>query len=514
MNRYLWILAILLGLAGCEDLEDTYDGMRGDGPIRYLGKCDNMTVSPGWLRLRVEWVNNVDAVVDKLKLTWHSDAISGDTLLPRGTTQCDIPNLVDGSYEVRLCSVDKNGTTSLETVNYGRPYTLDHEVVLTFSRIVSKHIFVGNRLVLFFEDLIDENAEELKLPDEISDIYLNYTNINQEKRRMPLGTDEIAAKHMLLPEAIDLSEKVWIERKGHIDNSIDVIPLPDYELTEDGRAMSVDFKIELQAKYETIDEDFIQNLTELDLDYSLNSFEDILYFPNLKKLNLGKNRFLWDDDRGYNILAKYAAASEVYDLDRSLFVLDVAHELLGLNIDRYNQHYIPSGVRDYVNDKSNPEVPVRDFLNSDNWDISCSVKDNGSYNSYLEHLFDGDLDLAWQPEFNSTSDTYQITVDLTQEREKTVPVQGVQVVQRRFNPRNDRQYLDLMPSLISIECSADKVYWYKPTGMDGNTIGNSVGEITEIEFKESQDVRYLRFTVSDLPYYSNFAVSLAEIRVF
>ena len=52
---YLWLLLPLLIFGGCESLEDTYKDYAGDGPIRYLVKCDDLDVKAGWNRLVVCW---------------------------------------------------------------------------------------------------------------------------------------------------------------------------------------------------------------------------------------------------------------------------------------------------------------------------------------------------------------------------------------------------------------------------------------------------------------------------
>ena len=42
--KYTYLLGLLavLFLAGCEDLEDTYEDYVGDGPVRYLAKCTSV----------------------------------------------------------------------------------------------------------------------------------------------------------------------------------------------------------------------------------------------------------------------------------------------------------------------------------------------------------------------------------------------------------------------------------------------------------------------------------------
>ena len=64
-NKLYYIICLLATwvVVGCEDLEDTYDEFTGDGRIRYLGKCMNVEMHPGWNRIRVIWENNTDAAV-------------------------------------------------------------------------------------------------------------------------------------------------------------------------------------------------------------------------------------------------------------------------------------------------------------------------------------------------------------------------------------------------------------------------------------------------------------------
>ena len=62
---YLWLLLPLSIFGGCESLEDTYKDYAGDGPIRYLVKCDDLDVKAGWNRLVVSWKSVDDPIIDK-----------------------------------------------------------------------------------------------------------------------------------------------------------------------------------------------------------------------------------------------------------------------------------------------------------------------------------------------------------------------------------------------------------------------------------------------------------------
>ena len=60
MKNIYYTLALLTAFfaIGCnETLEETYDEYTEGGMIRYLGKCSNLEVNPGWERLQIVWKN-------------------------------------------------------------------------------------------------------------------------------------------------------------------------------------------------------------------------------------------------------------------------------------------------------------------------------------------------------------------------------------------------------------------------------------------------------------------------
>ena len=127
------IIAMMPALYACnESLEDTYKDYAGEGEIRYLGACNNLTASPGWERILVNWTNNVDPVIQKMKVIWKMDNGTDSILLDKGTTSYSIDKLngkalEDGTYEITVYSVDDKGTCSLGRTVYARPYTNAHE---------------------------------------------------------------------------------------------------------------------------------------------------------------------------------------------------------------------------------------------------------------------------------------------------------------------------------------------------------------------------------------------------
>ena len=55
MLKYLWLGCLLLTFGSCESLEDTYSDYAEGGALRYLGKCRDLKIEPGWKRLIVSW---------------------------------------------------------------------------------------------------------------------------------------------------------------------------------------------------------------------------------------------------------------------------------------------------------------------------------------------------------------------------------------------------------------------------------------------------------------------------
>ena len=162
-----WLLAALFAIS-CEDLEETYDEYAGDGMVRYIGKCSEVEVQPGWERLRVSWKNNLDAAVKRVKISWQSDEDSKPFVryidrqeIENNASLMDtiyIENLKDVVYTVRVSSLSADSTESLVEEKYGRPYSESHEDLRSFTRGIINFYRLGDRLAV----CVDENNENLK----------------------------------------------------------------------------------------------------------------------------------------------------------------------------------------------------------------------------------------------------------------------------------------------------------------------------------------------------------------
>ena len=78
----------------------------------------------------------------------------------------------------------------------------------------------------------------------------------------------------------------------------------------------------------------------MEFDYDIETFEDVLYCPNLKKLVFAKNRYL-DEAHGYSVDDDHPRLRS--EAERSIQVLTKASEpdVLGLQIEYYGGWNIP-----------------------------------------------------------------------------------------------------------------------------------------------------------------------------
>ena len=276
-NILLLSLLACFCFAACEDLEDTYDDFVGDGPIDYLATCSEVTVSPGWERLVVTWKNHLDPFRSGV---WVQCVSNTDTLqmeVAANDTICEFRGLSDATYVVSVAPVSETGDTALVATGTGRPYTLAHESVMGYGRGIQKYMFVKNNLVMFMGTR----------PSGATQLILEYTDPAGNPQELSLINNFSSANKNILLEDVDASSPVRLHRKGLLGDCVDTITFPVVDLDPELVNMDVDFQNRLLERYGTID-----YATEtLELDYDLPTIEDILYFPNLTKLELGKNRY-------------------------------------------------------------------------------------------------------------------------------------------------------------------------------------------------------------------------------
>ncbi len=500
---YTACLCCTLAATSCQGLEDTYKEFAGD-EIRYIGKCNDLTVSPGWERIIVKWTNSSDPIIDKVKLKWEGDNVKDSVLLERGTQEYSIGNLQDATYKVTICTEDKDGEKSLESSSYCRPYTLNHEEVASFTRIISKHFFIGDRLALEFAGW----------QDGIESAILKYTTTDGEETEVALNKSIASSNIYLLDDEIDTTKPVVLYRKGRLTGCDDVIDFPAYELTLD-KTYSSDFKEFLKKKYGTdsdvlnadgeVKDSWAKSLKTLELDTDLSSFEDILNFPNLTKLVLGKNRYLTkagaeDTERGQYTVYNTALSEEV---------LDAMSELTGLTVERYNNHY--NNVWPFeceIEDMGSPEMPQHEYIDLKNAKTTLNPEDSKDYNSHLSYLTDGNASTCWEPLTTTSQTTYTITYDLGTAQK----ARGIKLVQKTLSDGDQNK--DILPQMVKVETAGGDGSFSTATFVDDYYIGRTTGETVFVPFAATKDVRFLRITLQSMPFHTFYQVALAELGLY
>lgn len=495
--KYWWLLLILGIFTGCESLEDTYSDYTEGGALRYLGKCQDLTVEPGWKRLIVTWKNHVDPVIDKIKVSWALDGVVRDSLLDKGTTSCSITGLENGTYEISVCSMDKEGNTSLPVLGYMRPYTSEHENVMSFTRLVDKHFFVKDRLALVFGEW-SENIETASL---------KYYS-NKELKSLSIDRDFIDEHpYFLLEEPVDSDSRVTVERTGYLQGCTDLIEFEPYELTR-YRVYTPDFKKLMQTQYglTEVTEQFVATLENLEVDYNITSLEDILNMPGLKTLSLGKNRYLHP-----NYLSSSESDSKLTDTDISIFALEVATEVTGLKVERYNKHYFPQDEFDFMEEKGNPEVPELSYLQPDEWTYSYvgEAEDAEEQAERMSVLFDETSENEWKSTQRENPMKHEIIVDM----QRVNKLNGALV---RQPTKLSSSYVYYRAQKIQVKTSVDGETWTDATYVIDNTLGATRGETTILHFPDSRDARYMKFVLTDQQYSSGkaFSVCLQKVKLF
>lgn len=489
-------------ISSCQDIDSTYD--RGDGEIRYIGMCDNLTTSPGWKRIIVKWTNNIDPIIDKVKVKWSDDDMADSVLLERGSTEYSIPNLEDNTYAIVVSSLDKDGNESLTNSTYNRPYTENHEEVRSFTRVIAKQYFLGNNLILTFSGW----------QKGIDSAILKYTKSDGTAGELALTKDIASQSIYVLPDKIDPSKPINLYREGRIQDCPDEIVFEPYELSHQ-KTYSADLKDFLKTKYGLgseqissdgiINEEWAAQVKTLELDTDISSLEDLLNFPKLTKLIIGKNTYLTERGANDETRGQY----KLYDADKSQQALEIMHNFTGLKVERYNLHYQSLPQLSYLEEKGAATLPTLDLYDLSKASISLSPSDIDGYDSHPKFLIDGNTASCWQPLQTTSQQTYSMTIDLGKE----VEASGVKVVQKAFSEYDNDN--EIAPQKVSLEIGDNSGVFKDATHEHDNYIGTSTGQTILLPFAAGkQKVRYIRFSVPSQYYHGNYNVTLAEIGLY
>ena len=505
-------------LVGCnESLEDTYSDYAGDGKIHYVAKCTEVHAVPGWERLILEWINGTDATIDKIKVVWSCENLRDSTFLPNSSSSFELKNLVSGTYRFDVCAVDAAGNESLKETTYGRPYTRDHEIMLAFTRGVIKPYFLKNKMI-FFSDQWNENIEEIVLEYKDTQGHTQHYTFDKKTSYNTLVTlDDVS---------MNPADTVYVFRKGRLEDCPDIIEFDKLAISR-MKNFSAGFVNAIERRYgystktkeqQVEFEKFIEGVTELEFDYDIETFEDVLYCPNLKKLVFGKNRYL------SSITTEYAFAKLRGPAEKSIQVLNKANEpdVLGLTIDCYTGWDVPyfyddpTPIEKMLDLKGVSKLPQMEIVKTealrtydDGNKILCSPAD--AY-AGLENLLDDNNKTPWETTNKSFLRTYEMQMELLDITE----LNGIKVAQKFFYPMQDKKTQSFMPSYISVQTSVDGSIWENVTYFESNELGRGPGEITLLPFHEgARQVKYIKFSLRDgVDWDGNCMISLGDIVLY
>ncbi|MBC5621491.1 DUF4998 domain-containing protein [Butyricimonas hominis] len=521
-----------------ESLEDTYDEFTKGGMIRYVGRCSNVQVKAGWERLQVIWKNHADAGIERVKVTWQSENettpevryIERAELNHEGDLMDTIylEGLGNSMYTVRVCNVVADDSESLIEEKYGRPYTFAHEDLGTFTRGISFFSRLGDKLAIVL-DRDNENIRELELcyhvegKDEVCrwnikehmDDTLSYVRGGWELIEEP---DNMFLLPVGAGEKIDFTKPLFIERRGLLSGCVDTIKFEPMNLNFEERLWSTEFAQLMLKLYGNGWEEKMNEVEIVELDYDFTSFLDLLYLPNLKKVILGKNRYMQP-----SFVRSFTSTTDKYVACVTLAFLQAMRP--GFSVEHYNNHYFVSA--DYeaynsvdkfkelgkimVNELGTTNLnakPTYESCDTTGWKVTCSdtlcngYADNGAawllYDAKLHFEDDWDEwdeEVYFEPRWTLGASIVTVTYDMG--RDKSQIVRGFKVKQPERNQKDDSKYL---LSSLMIEFSNDGYSWTKATYTDGSAIiGNSPAEETYIVVPEDlcrEPVRYIRLTMS------------------
>lgn len=475
-------LFVIMSFFSCESLEDTYKDYTGDGKIKYAGKCESFNVTAGWKRFVFDWEASPDSNLKEIQIHWSSDESKGIYTIPIGTTTFSTEaTFVDLPYTFECYGVDMDGNLSIPIVQYSRPYTLTHELVLGFPKMVNKYIFLGNDeighdLVLFF-DFFNINAKST---------IVSYSQ-NGERKEM-IVTKEMFDGSYYVIKNVDYDKDVTVNRISKVEGCIDDVVFDPYVLKSDFINFNFDFSQEVRTKYniEELTPEFINNLKVLELDNSLKSVEDILYFPNLEQVIIGGNRFMVQNG------SEVKKLSTLDEKVKSAFAFSKANEKLGTKVTIYNNHYEIGDELPFAIKKGNPILPQLIYLDTKDWSIKSSTKEGDDDDpAEPEKIFDNDQTTLWHPQpVENYIRTHILTIDMKSEK----TIQGFKFSQPLLNVFVLQQYFS---DIIRIETSVDNVIWENPLLQIQSTTGLNYGETTILRTPVLKTARYIKITITD-----------------
>ncbi len=495
---YMMMLATLCGaLSGCESIEETYDKYIGDGPIQYLNKIYDLKATPGWESMLLSWSLKLDPGRTGILVEWKNDTNTFAKIIDKDSESFLVEGLTDNyDYEFNVWAItEQDGKVvkkSLGDPVYARSFNYESDELALFTHMVTKQIKVADKKLFVAFDSWPDNLVSFKIgyfeKGSTQESYYE-ANSNDRINNWPKG-----APCAVIGENIDFSKPVNVYRRGKIKSfgniELDLKPLTLYF---DIPILNSDFTNELRPQLGLngdIKFSDINNISSLNINFNQTSLEDILYFPNLKTLNLGKDRYIMP---GTEAVAKSILPSDT-KRQLSLVALQLAHDVLGVQINQYSKNYFDVVPTWFAGKNLVPQLPGLHMLDTTGWTIKETPQDAMGYDTGLSNLLVDDNTKYWLPTASTQLREHVFEFDMKQVQN----VLGFKVVQANISDT----YLQL-PSIISIEVMTTSGAWVSATFNKNTTIGNGKGETTLVYLnkdKSTVQTQKIRLVLSDFFY--------------
>lgn len=137
MKRVLFSLIVILLALACREQDAVYQEFIEDGPVKYVGKVENVQIFSGVERVKLTWDPFVDSRVSSATVYWdnrtHSQTFPID---PHQATEIYVEGLTEGTHIFEIVTHSSSGTSSIPVsitgVTYGQSFmSINDESVIT-----------------------------------------------------------------------------------------------------------------------------------------------------------------------------------------------------------------------------------------------------------------------------------------------------------------------------------------------------------------------------------------------
>jgi hypothetical protein len=498
-------LVLLLGMGSCQSIEDTYEEWRGDGPIQYLNKIYDLHATPQWQAVKLDWHLIPDASRTAVLVECMTDADTVTYTLGKDDSAFVVKDLNrDYDYEFLVSAIrQENGEMirkSLGDPIFAKPFSMESDEVKLFTHVVNKHIQVNGKKLFVTFDLWSDNLQKFSIgyfeKGASQETRIDYTREESLRDSFPDGKP-----WALIGNNIDFAKPVTVYRTGEITTFGNmVLDLTPLRLNFDAPSINSDFAVELmpQMGVSEITFDNAKGVSNIDLNYDLSSLEDILYFTNLKTVNLGPNRYLM---AGTETTVKSRLSSNT-GREISLGALEVAKKEMGVKINQFGHHYFDQAPDFFDGKNLTAKMPDVKLENTTGWSITKTPADLLTFGRDNILLDD---DTYWIPAVSPSLRVHVFTIEFGSTRNITgFKFRQANVSQADIKNTGDYYFWPApvlqLPSSLTVEIQDTNNNWV-PAGSERTMlVGNGAGETTLIWFNRSHTpvaTKRIRLTVSD-----------------